>query len=356
MINRKIKRYVKVGDVTIGGNSPISIQSMTNTDTRNIEATSRQIEALANVGCDIARLAIVDLEAAEAVCSLKKQSRIPLVADIHFDYRLALECIKNGIDKIRINPGNIGDRERVKKVVFAAKERQIPIRIGINAGSLEREILAKYGEPTPAAMVESAQKHIDILQEENFEDIVISVKASDVLKTIEAYKLISDKYDYPLHLGVTEAGTLYSGTIKNAVGIGTLLASGIGDTIRVSLTSDPTDEVIAGRKILSSLGLYDENFNLISCPTCGRCRVNVIEVASQLEKRLAEMGNKIKKGTNIAVMGCAVNGPGEAKEADIGIAGGNGEFLLFKKGIIAGKIQSDNAIETLIKELEKDND
>ena len=340
-------RKVKVGNAYIGGDSNITVQSMTNTDTRNVESTCEQISKLQAAGCDIVRFAIPDIEAARAVKEIKSRTNVPLVADIHFDYRLALECINNGIDKIRINPGNIGSKDRTREVVRAARERSIPIRIGINAGSLEREILEKYGNPCANALVESAQKHINILLDENFEDIVISLKSSDVMTTINAYKLMHDTYDFPLHLGVTEAGTLYSGTIKSAIGIGTLLSQGIGDTIRVSLTSDPVNEVMAGRKILSSLGILQEDVNVISCPTCGRCRVNVIEVAQEIERRVTG----IRKNITVAIMGCAVNGPGEAKGADIGIAGGDGEYILFKKGEIIGKVPADSVLDVLMSEI-----
>ena len=346
-MERRITRQVSVGGVLLGGGAPVSVQSMTCTDTRDVEATCAQIARLQAVGCDIVRLAVVDAEAATAIGEIKKRVQIPLVADIHFDYRLALECIKNGVDKVRINPGNIGDRDRVRQVVQAAKERKIPIRIGINTGSLEKEALEKYGSPCAQAMVESAKKHIEMLEAEDFYDIVVSLKASDVIKTIEAYRLMADTYDYPLHVGVTEAGTAYAGTIKSAIGIGTLLAEGIGDTIRVSLTADPVQEIVAGQKILKALGLRKEGINLVSCPTCGRCRVNVIDVASQLEQKI----EGISKQLTVAVMGCAVNGPGEAKEADIGIAGGNGEFLLFKKGEIIEKIPMDGAVDRLVEEI-----
>lgn len=348
-MERRNTRQVVVRDIPIGGGAPVSVQSMTCTDTRDVKATCEQIQRLQKAGCDIVRLAVVDQEAADAIGQIRKQVDIPLVADIHFDYRLALACIKNGVDKVRINPGNIGDRDRVRQVVQAAKERKIPIRIGINTGSLEKEALEKYGSPCAQAMVESARKHIEMLEAEDFYDIVVSLKASDVIKTIEAYRLMADTYTYPLHVGVTEAGTMYGGTIKSSIGIGTLLAEGIGDTIRVSLTADPVQEVVAGQKILKALGLRKEGINLVSCPTCGRCRVNVIDVASQLEQKI----EGIPAQMTVAVMGCAVNGPGEAREADIGIAGGNGEFLLFKKGEIVEKIPMDGAVERLVNEIEK---
>jgi len=348
LINRRNTKCVKVGGTGIGGDAPISVQSMTNTDTRNIKATIDQIIQLEQAGCDIVSIAIPDMEAAQAVSEIKKHVRIPLVADIHFDYRLAIECIQRGIDKIRINPGNIGSREKVKEVTEAAKDRKIPIRIGVNSGSIEKELLEKYGGPTPEAMVESALKHVRLLEDNNFTDIVISLKASNVPMTIEAYRLMSRKADYPLHLGVTEAGTIWSGTIKSAIGIGSLLADGIGDTIRVSLTDDPVEEVKVGIQILKSLGLKKEGIELISCPTCGRCRIDLIHIANAVEQKLQNSNKPIK----VAVMGCAVNGPGEAREADIGIAGGDGVGLIFKKGKIIKKVPEEELIEELLKEIE----
>jgi len=348
LINRRNTKCVKVGGTGIGGDAPISVQSMTNTDTRNIKATIDQIIQLEQAGCDIVRIAIPDMEAAQAVSEIKKHVRIPLVADIHFDYRLAIECIQRGIDKIRINPGNIGSREKVKEVTEATKDRKIPIRIGVNSGSIEKELLEKYGGPTPEAMVESALKHVRLLEDNNFTDIVISLKASNVPMTIEAYRLMSRKADYPLHLGVTEAGTIWSGTIKSAIGIGSLLADGIGDTIRVSLTDDPVEEVKVGIQILKSLGLKKEGIELISCPTCGRCRIDLIHIANAVEQKLQNSNKPIK----VAVMGCAVNGPGEAREADIGIAGGDGVGLIFKKGKIIKKVPEEELIEELLKEIE----
>lgn len=349
LIPRKKTRKVRVGNIFIGGDAPVTVQSMTNTDTRNIRATVEQIKRIQEAGCDIIRAAVPDMEAADAVREIKKQTAVPFVADIHYDYRIAIKCIENGVDKVRINPGNIGDTERVKKIVAAAGERGVPIRIGINSGSLEKDILAKYGGVTPEGMVESADKHIRILEDLGFRDIVVALKASDVPTTIAANRLFSSRYEYPLHLGVTEAGTLKAGTVKSAIGIGSLLAEGIGDTIRVSLTGDPVEEIVAGIHILKSLGLRNQGINLISCPTCGRCRVNLIPVAEEIEKRVSAVGKTLK----VAVMGCAVNGPGEAKEADIGIAGGEGEYLLFKKGEIIRKIPENRVIEELIKEIEK---
>ena len=322
---------------------------MTNTDTRNVCETVKQIKRLEQAGCDIVRVAIPDMEAAEAVKVIKKAIKIPLVTDIHFDYRLALECIKNGTDKIRLNPGNIGGRDRVKAVADLAKEYGIPIRIGVNSGSIERQFYDKYGGVTPEGMVESALEHAGMLEAEGFEDIAFSLKASNVPMTVAAYRLMSEKSDYPLHLGVTEAGTIYKGTIKSSVGLGTMLCEGIGDTIRVSLTGDPVEEVKAGIEILRAAGLRKGGVDFISCPTCGRCQIDLIAAANKVEARLAKLDKNIK----VAVMGCAVNGPGEAKEADIGIAGGKGEALLFKKGQIISKIPEDRIVEVLLSEIEK---
>jgi len=346
---RKTTKKLRVGELFVGGDAPITVQSMTCTDTRDVTETVEQIKRLEEAGCDIVRIAIPDSEAAQAVKRIKKAIRIPLVADIHFDYRLALECIENGIDKIRINPGNIGERERVRKVVEAARPRGIPIRIGVNSGSMEKYILAKYGGVTPEGMVESALGHAQILEGFSFDDIVFSLKASSVAMTIEAHRLMSQKTDYPLHIGVTEAGTMFSGTIKSAAGIGCLLAEGIGDTIRVSLTGDPVEEVRVGIELLKALGLRKAGVEFVSCPTCGRCKINLIKVANEVEQRLSGCEKQIR----VAVMGCAVNGPGEAREADIGIAGGDGEALLFKKGEIIRKIPQDRIVDELIKEIEK---
>jgi (E)-4-hydroxy-3-methylbut-2-enyl-diphosphate synthase len=319
---------------------------MTNTHTQDIKATVNQIKALEEAGCEIIRSAVPDMEAASAIKEIKKQINIPLVTDIHFDYRLAIESIKNGADKIRINPGNIGDIERVRKVVEAAKEHDIPIRVGVNSGSVERELLAKYGGPTADALVESAISKVRMLEDMNYENMVISIKSSNVLLSIESYIKMSEMTDYPLHLGITEAGTKYTGTVKSAVGLGTLLYMGIGDTIRVSLTGDPVDEITAAKEILKSLKLIEGGVEIISCPTCGRTNVNLIEVAEQLEKTVK--GMVTKRPIKVAVMGCAVNGPGEAREADVGIAGGKGEFLLFVKGEVVKKIPQGNAIEELV--------
>ena len=347
-MNRANTRKIKVGDIFVGGDSRITVQSMTNTDTRNIEATVNQILALEEEGCDIVRCAVLDMEAAEALGSIVKQINIPLVADIHFDYRLALASIKNGISALRINPGNIGDAERVRLVAESAKEKNIPIRIGVNGGSLEKDLLEKYKKVTAEALIESALRHVDILNKLNFEDIVISIKSSEVITMIESYRKISKIVDYPLHLGVTEAGTLWSGTIKSSIGIGTLLCEGIGDTIRVSLTGDPIEEVRVGKEILKSIGYIDEGIKFISCPTCGRTQINLIKIANEVEEKLKNCPKKIK----VAVMGCVVNGPGEAREADIGIAGGKNEGLIFKKGQIVKKVSEDKLVEELLKEIE----
>ncbi|MBE3592639.1 MAG: flavodoxin-dependent (E)-4-hydroxy-3-methylbut-2-enyl-diphosphate synthase [Thermoanaerobacter sp.] len=346
---KKITYEVKIGNKKIGGNNPILVQSMTNTDTHDIGKTIEQIKRLEAEGCDIIRVAVPDIKAAEAIKEIKKNINIPLVADIHFDYRLAIKSIENGADKIRINPGNIGREENIKKVVEIAKERGIPIRIGVNSGSLEKEILHKYKGVTAEAVVESALKNVLILEKLGFYDIVISLKTPNVPLTIEAYKLASSKVNYPLHVGITEAGTIEAGTIKSAIGIGTLLYLGIGDTIRVSLTGDPVHEVRVGRQILRSLGLLKEGVEIISCPTCGRTKIDLIRLAEEVEKRTKH----IKKPLKVAVMGCVVNGPGEAKEADIGIAGGDGEGIIFKKGKVYKKVKEEELVEELMKEIEK---
>nr|WP_312888462.1 flavodoxin-dependent (E)-4-hydroxy-3-methylbut-2-enyl-diphosphate synthase [Clostridium bowmanii] len=348
MRERKTKK-IKVGKIYIGGDSKIAVQSMTNTDTRDVEATINQILQLEEVGCDIVRCAVPDMEAAEAIKEIVKRIHIPLVADIHFDYKLALKSIENGISKLRINPGNIGSKDRIKLVAKAASDKGIPIRIGVNSGSLESDILEKYGHVCARALVESALRHVAILESLNFYDIVISIKSSDVVMMIESYKLISDKVDYPLHLGVTEAGTTWRGTIKSSVGIGALLACGIGDTIRVSLTGDVVDEVKVGKEILKSLGYIDDGIKFVSCPTCGRTQINLIKIANEVEERLASCNKNIK----IAIMGCVVNGPGEAREADIGIAGGNGVGLIFKKGEIIKTVKEEDLVEELIREIDK---
>ena len=345
---RKQKRIVNIGGVKIGGDNPVAIQSMCNTDTRDVKATVNQIHELENADCEIIRVAVPDMVAAKAVADIKKQIHIPLVVDIHFDYRLALECMKNGADKVRINPGNIGDRDRVKQVVEMAKEREIPIRIGVNGGSLERELLQKYGGVTADALVESAMGHVAILDELNFNNVVVSIKISDVPKMLCAYRKFNEISDIPLHIGVTESGTLKGGTVKSAVGIGALLAEGIGDTMRVSLTAKPVEEIYAAYDIQKVLGMRKTGAEIVSCPTCGRTQLDLISIANEVEKRAANIDKPIK----IAVMGCAVNGPGEAREADIGIAGGKGEGLIFKKGEIIKKVPQDSLVDELMKEIE----
>jgi (E)-4-hydroxy-3-methylbut-2-enyl-diphosphate synthase len=347
MIKRNKTRKVKVGNVFVGGDSGISVQSMTNTDTRDVFATISQIKRLEEAECDIVRCAVPDMEAAAALKAIINGINIPLVADIHFDYRLALASVESGVAALRINPGNIGDVSKVKSVAEACRAKEIPIRVGVNSGSLEKDILNKYGKVCPEALVESALGHVKILESVNFQDIVISIKSSNVLQMIESYRIISQKVDYPLHIGVTEAGTIFGGTIKSAVGIGTLLAEGIGDTIRVSLTDDPAEEVRVGREILRSLGYLKKGIEFISCPTCGRTQLDLIKIAKEVEKRLE--GNP--KNIKVAVMGCVVNGPGEAREADIGIAGGRGEGLIFKKGVIIKKVREEDLADELIKEI-----
>lgn len=341
-------KKIKVGNTFIGGDSEIAVQSMTNTDTRNVEQTVKQIKELQEAGCDIIRCAVPDMEAGEAIKKIVKNINIPLVSDIHFDYKLALKSIENGVSALRINPGNIGTIDRVREVAKAAKEKNIPIRIGVNSGSLQKDILNKYGKVCAEALVESALEHVNILESINFDDIAISIKSSNVIQMIESYRMISKKVNYPLHLGVTEAGTIWRGTIKSSVGIGTLLSEGIGDTIRVSLTGNPVEEVKVGREILKSLGYLNEGIEFVSCPTCGRTRIDLIKIAEEAEKRLGNCNKNIK----VAVMGCVVNGPGEAREADIGIAGGNGEGLIFKKGEIIKKVNEKDLVDELLKEIE----
>ncbi len=342
-------RQVRVGGVPVGGGAPVSVQSMTNTDTRDAAATTEQIQRLQQVGCDIVRVAVPDEAAADAVGKIRQKISIPLVADIHFDYRLALMCIENGADKIRINPGNIGGADRVREVADMAGKYRVPIRIGVNAGSLEKDILKKHGGPTAAALLESARTHAKMLEDCDFYDIVLSLKASDVPTMIDAYRLASQTMAYPLHLGVTEAGTYEAGVIKSAVGIGTLLAEGIGDTIRVSLTDDPVREVDAAIEILNALAFRKSGVTMVSCPTCGRCQIDMIPIAKEVYRLTRGMDKAIK----VAVMGCAVNGPGEASDADIGIAGGNGEGLLFKKGQIVAKVAESEIVAALIREIEE---
>ena len=349
---RKKTRKIKIGNVWIGGDSPIAIQSMTNTDPHDVQATYAQIMSLQQAGLHIVRLAIPDMEAAKQIQFLKASGiSIPIVADIHFDYRIALQCIKFGVDKIRINPGNIGSEAHVRAVCDACKERGIPIRIGVNSGSLEKEILQKYGAPTPQALCESAWHHINILEKNRFQNIVVSIKSSDVQTMIEANRLLSSRCDYPLHLGVTEAGSERIGLVKSSIGIGALLSQGIGDTIRVSLTDAPENEIKAAKAILNALEIEGQHgLNIVSCPTCGRTHINLIPIVQQFEKAVAQHGLEDVPVT-VALMGCVVNGPGEAKEADFGIAGGNGEAVLFRKGEIVKKIREDEIVETLIAEV-----
>lgn len=346
---RRKTRKIKLGNIFIGGDAPISVQSMTNTDTRDAKATIEQIKKLEAADCDIVRIAVPDMTAAKNISTIKKSISIPLVADIHFDYRLALEAIEQGVDGIRINPGNIGSEDRTRQVVEACKKNNIPIRIGVNGGSLEKELLEKFSGPTPEAMVESAMKHVRILENLGFFDIVISLKNSDIRKSIEAYRLMSKKVDYPLHLGITEAGGVKKGTIKSSIGVGSLLVDGIGDTIRISLTGDPTEEVKVGKEILRSIGLLNDKIKIVSCPTCGRCQINLIELAGKVEERI----ENIEKDITVAIMGCAVNGPGEAREADIGIAGGDGIGLLFKNGEIVRRVPQDKIVDELVEEINK---
>lgn len=343
MIQRRKSKQIEIGNVKIGGDAPISVQSMTNTDTRDVKTTLKQINNMAEQGCELVRLAILNPDAAEAIKEIKKQSPLPLIADIHFDYRLAIKCIENGIDALRINPGNIGKEDHTKKVVALAKTNNVPIRIGINAGSLEKELEA-LDIPLAEKMVKSAMRHVQILEDNNFDKIKISLKSSDVLTTIEAYRLIAKMVDYPLHLGVTEAGTYTGGIVKSAVGLGALLSEGIGDTIRVSLTDNPVEEVKAGYMILKSLGLRQRGINFVSCPTCGRTQIDLIGLAKTVEKRLEDFN----KPLTIAVMGCAVNGPGEAKHADYGIAGGIKEGYIFKKGEIIKRLPEEKLVDEFI--------
>jgi (E)-4-hydroxy-3-methylbut-2-enyl-diphosphate synthase len=347
-ITRKRTSPVYVGGVKIGGGAPVVVQSMTNTDTRDVDATVSQINRLAEAGCEVVRSAVLNKQAAKALADIKKRITIPIVADIHFDHRLALIAIEAGVDALRINPGNIGDKAKVAVLVQAAKEKKVPIRIGVNSGSLEEHLLEKYGRPTPEALVESAQGHIKILEEMDFRDIKVSIKASDVPTTIDAYRLMSKVSKYPLHIGVTEAGTLFSGTIKSSVGLGILLYQGIGDTIRVSLTSDPVEEVRVAWEMLKALKLRERGVNIISCPTCGRTQIDVISLAMEVETRLSH----VIKPIDVAVMGCIVNGPGEAMHADVGIAGGKGRGVLFRHGKLVRKLTEAELADALVSEVE----
>jgi (E)-4-hydroxy-3-methylbut-2-enyl-diphosphate synthase len=350
-INRKKTREIKVGNVTVGGSAPVIVQSMTNTYTQDIESTTRQIKQLENAGCEIVRVAVPDEEAASAIAAIKKQIAIPLIADIHFDYRLAIASVKAGADGLRINPGNIGGKEKIKAVVDTAKAFDISIRIGVNSGSLEKDLLKKYKGATAEAMVESALRHIDLMRSLDFYALKLSIKASDVPRTVEAYRRLSEKTDLPLHVGVTEAGGLYSGIVKSSIGIGMLLAEGIGDTIRISLTRDPVEEIRVGYEILKALNIRQHGPDIVSCPTCGRCNINLFEIAEQVEKALLTNPHPIK----VAIMGCVVNGPGEAKEADIGVAGGDGTGVLFKKGKVIKKFPQEQLADVLLKEIDKFN-
>ena len=349
MFTRRKTRQLNVGGVLVGGAAPVAVQSMTNTHTDDAAATLAQIKRLAEAGCDIIRCAVPDMAAAEGLKTICKESTVPVIADIHFDYKLALAAIEAGVHGLRLNPGNIGGEDRVRAVVEAARERNLPIRIGVNAGSLPKDLLEKYGHPTAEALVEAAWRHIHILEDMDYRNIKVSLKAHDVPLTLAAYRLLASQCDYPLHVGITEAGTVNSGIIKSAVGIGTLLAEGIGDTIRVSLTGDPVNEVKVAYDILKSLGLREHGPTLISCPTCGRTRINLEKLALEVERRLEGITEPI----TVAVMGCVVNGPGEAREADVGLAGGIGEGLIFRKGEVLRKVPEDKLVNELFVEIEK---
>ncbi len=348
-LTRNKTRRISVGHVMIGGSAPIAVQSMTNTQTQNVTATVSQIKRLEEAGCEIVRVAVPDQEAAEAIQLIKKEISIPLIADIHFDYRLAIASARAGADGLRLNPGNIGNRKKIKAVVDAAGNHGIPIRVGINSGSLEKDLLTKYNGVTPEGMVESAMRHLDLLASMDFHNVKLSIKASDVSRTVAAYRLLASKTDVPLHLGVTEAGSLYSGIVKSALGIGMLLAEGIGDTIRVSLTRDPVEEIRVGFEILKALGIRQHGPEIISCPTCGRCDIDLFKIVEEVESLLLTKSVPIK----IAIMGCVVNGPGEAKEADIGIAGAEGKGILFRKGKVIKKFPQDKLAQVLLEEVEK---
>lgn len=348
-MNRRNSKKVKVGNIYVGGDSPVTIQSMTTVRTSNIDKVLEQMNELYEAGCDIIRCSVLDMNDAEALKEITNKAPMPVVADIHFDYRLALKAVENGVSALRINPGNIGSEDRVAKVAEVCKLKQIPIRIGVNSGSLEKDILEREGKVTAKGLVESALRHVKILEKLDFYDIVISIKSSNVEMMIESYRLIADKCDYPLHLGVTESGTVFKGTIKSSIGIGTLLAEGIGDTIRVSLTSNPIEEIKVATEVLRCLGLKKKGVEFVSCPTCGRTQINLIKIAEEVEKRLESCKKQIK----VAVMGCVVNGPGEAREADIGIAGGKGEGIIFIKGKIVRKVKEQDLIDALMEEIEK---
>lgn len=347
MYERRKSREISIGNIKIGGNNPIAVQSMLNTPAYDADACVEQALRLQKAGCEIIRTAVPDIECVKTVYKLKENLSVPVVADIHFDYKIALECAEAGVDKIRINPGNIGSDDRVKAVADKCNEKNIPIRIGVNSGSLEKEILVKYGSPTPEALAESAMYHASLLEKFDFDNIVISLKSSDVMKSFDAYKIIAEKCDYPLHIGITEAGTKRMGIIKSSAGLGAMLINGIGDTIRISLTDDPVEEVYAAYDLLKALSLREKGIKFVSCPTCGRTRINLIKIASEVEQRLKDCDKNI----TVAIMGCAVNGPGEAREADIGIAGGDGCGLIFRKGEILRKVPEENLIDELINEI-----
>lgn len=342
-------REVKIGNICIGAGNPVRIQSMLNTDPHDHIACVKQAQLLESAGCEIIRTAVPDMAAVEVISALKNAVNIPVVADIHFDYRIALACVDAGVDKIRINPGNIGEDARVKMVADACKAKNIPIRIGVNSGSLEKHILEKHGSPTPEALVESAMYHINLLEKFDFNDIVVSIKSSDVIRTVQAYRLMSSRCNYPLHIGVTEAGTYNMGIVKSSIGLGALLLDGIGDTMRVSLTADPVEEIYAAKRILKSIGLGNPSVNIVSCPTCGRTKINLIDLATKVERSL----ENCEKDITVAVMGCVVNGPGEAREADIGVAGGDGCGIIFRKGEILRKVSEDEISTALLEEVEK---
>jgi (E)-4-hydroxy-3-methylbut-2-enyl-diphosphate synthase len=348
MANRRKTRQIKIGDVPIGGDAPVSVQSMTNTDTRMVGETVDQIHRLEAAGCELIRVAVIDMEAAAAIQSIREQINIPLIADIHFDHRLAVASMENGAQAIRINPGNIGSAKKLARVVDAAKVHEVPIRVGVNSGSLEKDLLKKHGHPTPAALTESALRNVELLEKQGFYDIKISIKSSDTLTTVEAYQLLSSRCDYPFHLGVTEAGGLIAGTVKSSVALGILLYGGIGDTFRISLTRDPVEEIRVGYELLRALNIRHRGPELISCPTCGRCQVNLFNLADEVEHHIQTMKTPLK----IAVMGCVVNGPGEAKEADIGVAGGKGVGIIFKKGKLYKKVAEDELLEVFLNELD----
>lgn len=348
-LKRHKTRLIHVGSVPVGGGAPITVQSMTNTPTQDVAATVAQIQRLVSAGCEIIRVAVPDMDAAQALAEIKAQISIPLIADIHFDFRLALASAKHGADGLRINPGNIGGQQKVQAVVDCAADLGLPIRIGVNSGSVEKALLKKYGGATPQAMVESALRHVHMLEKTGFDRIKISIKASDVPRTVDAYRLLAQRVDYPLHVGVTEAGSLYSGVVKSALGIGMLLSEGIGDTLRVSLTRDPVEEVRVGFEILKALGIRRRGPEIISCPTCGRCDIDLMTIVEQVDQALLTRTTPVK----VAIMGCVVNGPGEAKEADIGVAGGKGQGILFKKGVVVKKVPQDKLVEVLLDEIDQ---